>query len=1206
MTQSAAHNTQRTPLTSSYLAFDLTWDDLYTPTGLAKLDQTFITELSLQNADIAQQLQGYRQSGIKPARDDKAHANFLMQLVPYVDDFLSALFQLYIPLSKLKEDYLELGLLARVKRQFMQRLAWPAYQAQAAAAQLDGITIWQNLQTHFAISSTEVPMTMGNGEHTSLAEDLYLAQHIVAWQAQADNSSAQKALELAKQYGVWRMYRIVHGLEASDKNDAILYKIPKKLAPGLYVEAEISTDASGATYYHVQTGQLRQRIGVDRKGAFSLTDAVFGDAAALDESHYCIHCHAQGKDSCSKGLLDKKTDAPGLAQYKKSSSDVPLVGCPLEERISEFHQAKTQGHILAALGLICLDNPMAITTGHRICNDCMKACIYQKQQAVDIPQAETHTLETILSLPFGFEIYSLLTRWNPFNMLQPIAQAPTGRSVLVVGAGPAGYTLAHHLLNQGHAVCLIDALKIEPMPAAYLPTMDDNHHHAHISPIFAIENLYQDLHTRRPGGFGGVSEYGITVRWNKNFLDVARLLLERRAHFTLLGGLRFGGKYATLDQHQAFALGFDHIALAMGAGKPRLVEMKDGRNSLPKGVRTASDFLMSVQSNAAFREDVFAHVQVRLPIVVIGGGLTAMDCATESLAYYITQVKKFAQQYQTLQDHHNHDNDNIQKNWTLEQQQLAAIFITHAHAIHQEETLAQKEQRTPRITQLLQNWGGASVLYRKGLSDAPAYRLNHEEVQKALEEGIYFIEHVTPIGYELDAHQHVAGVRCQTTTAEKKEIIIAAQTVYIAAGTQANIVLAQEDADIAMDDQHHYFKACNVQGEAMTPDFQWVKNDQGAFFNSFYPDGRAISFIGDLHPSYFGNVVKAMASSKHAAPHIGEALAQLNTPKHGDAPLHALQNSTHASIRQIRTLAPNIIELVMHAPYQAQHFQPGQFYRLQNYEASAPSLGGQKLTIEPLALTGAWVDVDQGLIACIALTMGTSSTIIEYLNIGEAVVLMGPTGTPTHIAQNKTVLLIGGGLGNAVLFSIAQALQMQGSRVIYFAGYKKLQDVYYQDRIENHSDHVIWCCDEAAIPASPHRLMDYSVHGTMLDALDQYMAGNFAACLPVADVDEVLVIGSDGLMAAIAHAVKNRYAAYFKADVKTMASINSPMQCMMKEICGQCIQRHVVDGKEHYIFSCHQQDQDLRTVDFAMLRQRLMQNALLEDVGRQYLGIYTS
>ncbi|MGC4052151.1 MAG: hypothetical protein QM757_22670 [Paludibaculum sp.] len=94
-------------------------------------------------------------------------------------------------------------------------------------------------------------------------------------------------------------------------------------------------------------------------------------------------------------------------------------------------------------------------------------------------------------------------------------------------------------------------------------------------------------------GFGGVAEYGITVRWNKNFLKMIRLLLERRARVRMFGGVRFGG---TLTVEDAFATGFDHIALCMGAGRPTVIPMKNG---LARGVRQASDFLMALQLTGA-------------------------------------------------------------------------------------------------------------------------------------------------------------------------------------------------------------------------------------------------------------------------------------------------------------------------------------------------------------------------------------------------------------------------------------------------------------------------------------------------------------------------------------------------------------------------------------------------------------------------------
>src|SRR6185312_7587008 len=111
---------------------------------------------------------------------------------------------------------------------------------------------------------------------------------------------------------------------------------------------------------------------------------------------------------------------------------IPLTGCPLDERISEAHAAKAHGDSLAALSMIMMGNPMCPGTGHRICNDCMKACIYQKQEPVNIPQVETGTLTDVLALPWGFEIYGLLTRWNPLNVRRPYALPYVGRNVLVV------------------------------------------------------------------------------------------------------------------------------------------------------------------------------------------------------------------------------------------------------------------------------------------------------------------------------------------------------------------------------------------------------------------------------------------------------------------------------------------------------------------------------------------------------------------------------------------------------------------------------------------------------------------------------------------------------------------------------------------------------------------------------------------------------
>ena len=119
-----------------------------------------------------------------------------------------------------------------------------------------------------------------------------------------------------------------------------------------------------------------------------------------------------------------------------------------------------------------------------------------------------------------------------------------------------------------------------------------------------------------------------------------QLMLSRRKRFRAYGGIRFGG---TLTIEDAWNFGFDHIAIATGAGRPTIVPMK---NNLIRGIRQASDFLMALQLTGAFKKDTLSNLQVRLPAVVIGGGLTGIDTATELFAYYPVQVEKMLEKFE--------------------------------------------------------------------------------------------------------------------------------------------------------------------------------------------------------------------------------------------------------------------------------------------------------------------------------------------------------------------------------------------------------------------------------------------------------------------------------------------------------------------------------------------------------------------------------
>jgi NADPH-dependent glutamate synthase beta subunit-like oxidoreductase len=736
------------------LGFGLDFSRLATRDGLVALDKIFLERLSGDEA-LYRRLMAARAE--PESLDAKAEGELVIALGEALEPFLGELFGIAAELDAAAAETAALDPIHSVKRLFVQRQAVKKY---ADPSGFDGPALWAALEARMGAA----------------LDERGFAVQVLLW----EKNEVADALDEAMRYAAWATLTPA-GRAAHE--GGTLFRVPARIDTNRLVPVE-TIERDGVTMLRLPEHDWRARDG------FALTDPGMNTQQALDQANYCIWCHGQGKDSCSKGLKDRKTGA-----FQKSPFGVTLAGCPLDEKISEMHALRAQGHLLGAFATIAVDNPMMAATGHRICNDCMKACIYQKQEPVDIPQAETHILRQVLGLPWGFEIYSLLTRWNPLNIRRPLPASDTGRKVLVVGLGPAGFTLAHHLMNDGHTVVAVDGLKIEPLGIDVL------------APVRDVETLFENLDDRVMAGFGGVAEYGITVRWNKNYLKLVRLLLERRAQFALFGGVRFGGG-ATMGIDDAWTMGFDHIALCMGAGRPTVIDMPGG---LARGVRQASDFLMALQLTGAAKMSSVANLQLRLPVVVIGGGLTAIDTATEALAYYIRQVEKFALRHRVLVAERGEAA--VRRGWNAEEAEIAAEFLAHAEAVAAERGAAAQEGRVPHFAPLLESWGGATLAYRRRLLDAPSYTLNHEEVAKAMEEGVRFAEGLTPVAVETDAHGHAAGLRVKR--ADGSEAVLPARAVIVAAGTQPNTVLAREDGRIKLDGK--YFEAIDLAGTRVAP-----------------------------------------------------------------------------------------------------------------------------------------------------------------------------------------------------------------------------------------------------------------------------------------------------------------------------------------------------------------------------------------------------
>ena len=175
--------------------------------------------------------------------------------------------------------------------------------------------------------------------------------------------------------------------------------------------------------------------------------------------------------------------------------------------------------------------------------------------------------------------------------------------------------------------------------------------------------------------------------------------------------------------------------------------------------------------------------------------------------------------------------------------------------------------------------------------------------------------------------------------------------------------------------------------------------------------------------------------------------------------------------------------------------------------------------MEGLALTGASVDRERGLLSTIVLEMGGSSDLCALLKPGEPVILMGPTGTPTETPANETALLVGGGLGNAVLFSIGQACARAVRVSCTSPDTRRSSTATRSTRSRAAADVVVWCCDEAP-GFTPDRAAGSRVrrqHRSGDGGLR--VAANWATSeIPLNTVDRVIAIGSDGMMNAVARA----------------------------------------------------------------------------------------
>ncbi|HEX7543171.1 MAG TPA: sulfide/dihydroorotate dehydrogenase-like FAD/NAD-binding protein [Candidatus Limnocylindrales bacterium] len=246
-------------------------------------------------------------------------------------------------------------------------------------------------------------------------------------------------------------------------------------------------------------------------------------------------------------------------------------------------------------------------------------------------------------------------------------------------------------------------------------------------------------------------------------------------------------------------------------------------------------------------------------------------------------------------------------------------------------------------------------------------------------------------------------------------------------------------------------------------------------------------------------------------------------------------------------LSPNVTRLVVEAPRIAEIRKPGQFVIVRRGPGA-----------ERIPLTIADVDRAAGTISLVIQAVGKSTNELTELQIGDAITdIAGPLGNPTELLESGHAVCVGGGVGTAVVYPIAQALAANGVKVTSVIGGRSKEWVIYEDELRAAGD-VVVCTDDGS----------YGRHGFVTEALkDLCEAGG---------IDEVFAVGPVPMMRACSELTRP-YA------IKTTVSLNAIM-VDGTGMCGGC--RVAIDGKSQY--ACVDGPEfDGHLVDFRQLADRL-------------------
>ena len=693
-------------------------------------------------------------------------------------------------------------------------------------------------------------------------------------------------------------------------------------------------------------------------------------------------------------------------------------------------------------------------------------------------------------------------------------------------------------------------------------------------PVKDYTQLKERLDERVVTGFGGVAEYGITVRWDKNFLKLILISLLRKQCFQLVGSIRFGG---TLKVEDAWEMGFDHLAIAVGAGLPRELMVE---NSLAVGMRQANDFLMALQLSGAHKQSSLANLQIRMPVVVVGGGLTGVDAATEAQAYYLMLIEKVERRYAELVALYGESQ--VRSKFNDLDLEIMDEYLVHAYELYQLREKAQVDGLPVNVIPLVRRWGGVTIAYRKSIQESPAYRLNHDELAKALEQGLYYCEHHSPTKALLDQHGHVKALQCEVSKGEYSTQTLPARTILVATGAKPNVAYEFEHRGtfVRTGFQYDRFTRVNEQLKVQVEQ-QHVKENSVAPFTSDDREGKLVSFLGDTHPVFHGSVVKAIASAKRMYPDIVSSISlgmaagnMVEYKKFHDY----VDDHFRSRVVSCSQLVKDAYELKIYCPLAAQQFFPGAIYRVQGYETFAGSSKGTSLHMEAVPLIGICRPCEPHTLTFLIKVTGVSSGLAARFKPGDRVSLMGPSGARLALPDRGVHVIAGGDMARMQLLSVGYELKSRGVALVFFS----LADSHLcESEVEQLCDQVVHVESSQGLEAA---LQSWGQQDTR-DILQLHLF------TPVNELKLIQAARSQGRL--------QRY-----KSTRFSAAVFGPMQCMLKGVCAQCLQWQIdpsTGKRTKAVYACSWQNQPIEIIDLDNINERLEQNSCQETLSQLWL-----